>query len=60
MNYNHGQKSGFEDIPEYAKPCRSPGHEPPSAMVIPYGKQYRHVCPDCGAVAILRNVEVTF
>ena len=40
---------GFEDIPEsdWPKPCRHPQHEPPTHIVIPSGKRYRHICPGC-------------
>jgi len=35
-------------------PCIHPGHHPPSHMVIPFGKKYRHVCPGCGKVIVIR------
>jgi len=42
--------SKFEDD----RPCIHPGHHPPTQMVIPYGKKYRHVCPGCGKVTLVR------
>jgi len=51
-------KGGFEDIPAQER-CLNREHEPPSHMVIPAGKQYRHVCPGCGKVAVMR-APVTF
>jgi len=47
------RKSGFEDIPIQER-CLNPRHQPPSHMVIPAGKQYRHVCPGCGFQVVLR------
>ena len=60
---NHGQKdkeSGFEDDPYYVvkEPCRDPSHEPPTHLVIPAGKRYRHVCPSCGRVVYVRSQNV--
>lgn len=46
-------KSGFEDIPIQER-CLNAEHNPPSHMVIPSGKQYRHVCPGCGYEIVLR------
>lgn len=51
--------SGFEDIPEYPKPCRHPEHNPPGHLVIPPSKQYRHVCPACGHTVVLRGSNVS-
>lgn len=49
----NGRRGSFEDIPAQER-CLNPSHEPPSHMVIPAGKQYRHVCPGCGREMILR------
>lgn len=51
------KKSGFEDDPT-PFPCLDPEHEPPSHMVIPQGKVYRHVCPSCGRELIIRPTQV--
>lgn len=45
------KQSGFEPVDnewDVTKPCTHPEHQPPGYMVIPAGKQYRHVCPGCG------------
>lgn len=47
------RKGGFEDIPEQER-CRNAQHDPPTHMVIPPGKQYRHICPGCGLEILLR------
>ena len=47
-------KSGFCDLPDW-ETCTHPSHEVPGHMVIPEGKGYRHVCPGCGKVTILRG-----
>ena len=55
---NDKQRSGFEDDPDYwnqPRTCDHREHQPPMHLVIPPGKQYRHVCPGCGQVTILRN-----
>lgn len=44
---------GFEDIPVQER-CLNQEHEPPTLLYIPPGKQYRHTCPGCGRVTILR------
>lgn len=51
------EESGFEDDPTWNPKdmCLDPSHNPPTHISIPFGKQYRHVCPTCGFVAILRN-----
>lgn len=46
------RQSGFEDDPDY---CPHRQHNPPSYMVVPPGKIYRHVCPRCGRESILRS-----
>ena len=51
-------KSGFEDDPCYIKPCSNIEHDPPTHMVIPEGKIYRHVCPGCAKTVILRPPNV--
>ena len=48
------RKSGFEDDPGAIEPCLHPEHNPPTHLCIPAGKVYRHVCPACGAVQVLR------
>lgn len=61
------EESGLEPDPLYedkdkssiwiskVRECRSPEHDPPGHLVIPQGQQYRHVCPHCGEVRIIRN-----
>ena len=41
--------SRFIDV-DKIKVCSSPFHNPPAYIVIPDGKIYKHVCPDCGQV----------
>ncbi len=55
------RKGGMEPIPDnaWAKPCNHPEHKAPTMICIPAGKQYRHVCPACGAEVILRGSNVT-
>ncbi len=48
------KKSGFEDDP-IGKPCPHPSHNPPTHMVIPHGKLYRHICPECGYECVIRS-----
>jgi len=50
---------GFEDDPDQGW-CRHPEHSPPTHMVIPFGKRYRHKCPNCGAEQIIRSSQVIF
>ncbi len=59
QRWNRTDKPGFEPIPGYAEPCRDPSHQPPTMLYIPPGQQYRHVCPTCGAVVILRGSSAT-
>jgi hypothetical protein len=53
------KRGGFEDIP-LPERCRHPQHEPPMHMVIPPGKQYRHICPGCGREVLLRPPHITW
>lgn len=57
----NNRQSGFEDEPKdvWTKPCLDPAHKPPSHMVIPAGKIYRHVCPSCGAEVVLRRLTIS-
>lgn len=56
-NEKDKRKSGFEDDPDWGKnmPCRHREHNPPSHMVVPPGKIYRHVCPGCGRESTMRS-----
>lgn len=54
------KRGGFEPIPEHARPCLSPGHNPPTHLCIPYGMQYRHICPACGNETVMQSSEVYF
>lgn len=49
------EKSHFEDIPKQ-EICKDLSHNLPSHMVIPYGKQYVHICPTCGKRSVLRSI----
>lgn len=49
---NKPNRGGFFDLPK-DKQCKHPEHQPPSHIYIPQGKGYRHVCPACGAEAVL-------
>lgn len=54
-------QSGFIDDPldvwnSYR--CKSPEHEPPTAICIPQGKIYRHVCPSCKQISYLRPGQI--
>lgn len=40
------------------RPCRHPGHNPPSMMVIT--RPYEHVCPGCGKSVTLRPSSVAW
>lgn len=55
-------KGGFEDDPASAwvKPCQHKEHKPPSHLVIPEGKIYRHICPACGVQVVLRPPKISF
>lgn len=44
--------SGFFDLPTKNE-CKDKEHNPPSMILIPQGKGYRHVCPSCGKVSIV-------
>lgn len=53
-------KSGWEDVQDLPSAwvgsvprCLHRDHKPPSMMVIPRGKVYRHVCSGCGEVSRL-------
>lgn len=43
-----------------ANRCNSPEHNPPNYLSIPEGYMYRHVCPRCGAVQMIKNQGPTF
>lgn len=45
---------GFFDLPLNER-CMNPGHNFPTHLYIPAGKGYRHVCPGCGHVTVVRN-----
>lgn len=58
MKKKNDRKGGFEDIPVQER-CLNPSHQPPSHMVIPAGKQYRHICPGCGFEIVMRPPMIT-
>lgn len=41
------------------KLCIHPEHNPPMHLCIPYGKQYRHVCPACGKETVMKSQQIT-
>jgi hypothetical protein len=45
-------KEGFFDLPKITV-CKDPEHYPPSHMVVPQGKGYKHVCPSCKNVSVI-------
>ena len=47
------RKGGFEDALEQDI-CLHREHDPLGHMVIPQGKQYRHICPGCGQEIVIR------
>lgn len=51
-DFDRKKTSGFEDDPECAEynPCASYSHNPPTGLVVPRGKRYRHVCPGCSTL----------
>lgn len=53
------KRSGFFDLPK-EKRCTHPEHNPPGHLYIPQGKGYRHVCPACGAEAVLIPPQIRF
>jgi len=53
---NQRDESGMIDDPAAEIGCQDPNHLVRLLMmVIPPGKAYRHVCPACGAVQIIRG-----
>jgi hypothetical protein len=48
------EKSSFFDLNK-AETCLHPEHDPPMHLYIPPGKGYKHVCPNCGKVSIIKN-----
>jgi hypothetical protein len=57
---NTPKKGGFEPLEpsEFAEPCISPSHNPPTHLYIPPGQQYRHVCPCCGMEVVMRPTQI--
>lgn len=52
-------EGGFKND-EKNLPCCSPYHQPPMNLYIPSGKKYRHICPACGKVNVLRGSNIMF
>lgn len=52
-------KGGFEPM-DVKQTCNDPSHSPPGLLHIPYGQQYRHICPACGAEKVIKSSAVTF
>jgi len=59
MTTDTDKQSGFEPD-DVAASCTSYDHNPPTMLYIPPGQRYRHVCPACGAVTLLRPHNFTF
>ena len=55
---NEDKQTGLMPDEEFTKPCRDPGHNPPTHMVIPQGQKYVHRCPSCGEGCTLRSPQV--
>ena len=53
-------KSGFEPYPDYVEQCLDMCHNPPMHLYIAPGQQYRHVCPTCGQVTILKGNNISW
>ena len=53
------EKGGFFDL-DLVKKCNSPEHEPPTHIYIPYGKGYKHVCPQCGQTQDIIPPQISF
>lgn len=51
--------SKIEDIPNWKAKCTSTGHNPPTHICIPYGKQLKHVCPTCGNITVIQAPNIT-
>lgn len=54
---NSGFEDDFDHIYSGSPLCKHPNHQPPSHLVIPAGKKYRHVCPGCGREVVIRSHE---
>jgi len=52
-------KGGFEPLDE-KQTCMDAQHQPPMNLNIPYGQQYRHICPSCGNEIVIKSSAVTF
>ena len=37
-------------------PCFHPEHNPPMHLWIPEGKNYTHICPNCGTKVIVKSM----
>jgi hypothetical protein len=59
--YDEPEQSKFFDLeegnPKFTK-CMDPSHDPPTHMVIPKGKGYRHVCPRCRKVTTIISQQI--
>ncbi len=56
-------ESGFESCEDHLN-CLDSSHNPPTMMVVPAGKRYRHVCPSCKEIRYvyhdyLASIQVT-
>lgn len=54
---DQSEQSHFEDI-EDGDVCTSPSHNPPQYLHIPQGKQYVHICQNCGNRTVLRPLQI--
>jgi len=48
-------ESGFFDLDIKDKKCSHPEHDFPTHLHIPQGKGYKHVCPNCKKITIVKN-----
>jgi len=46
------KQSGFFDLDKNTI-CTDNQHNPPSHLLVPPGKGYKHVCPGCGQIKII-------
>jgi hypothetical protein len=54
LNIEGSEKSSFFDLNK-AETCLHLEHNPPMHLYIPPGKGYKHVCPNCGKVSVIKN-----
>lgn len=48
------KQSGFFDLDKNTI-CTNQQHDPPNHLLVPAGKGYKHICPGCGDIKIIKN-----